>query len=75
MARITTTALALAMTITAAGGAAAAEFSVLTYNVRGLPPLVIEDRTAEIAAIADPDARSGGLFDRRPSAGRAGSDE
>ena len=42
MARITTTGLALAMTITAAGGAAAAEFSVLTYNVRGLPPLVIE---------------------------------
>jgi hypothetical protein len=30
----------------------AAEFSVMTYNVRGLPPPAIEDRTAEIAAIA-----------------------
>ena len=34
------------------GQAAAETFSVLTYNVRGLPALVIEDRTAEIAAIA-----------------------
>lgn len=32
--------------------AAAAEFAVFDYNVRGLPPQVIEDRTAEIAAIA-----------------------
>lgn len=30
----------------------AGEFAVLSYNVRGLPPQVIEDRTAEIAAIA-----------------------
>ena len=35
-----------------ATGAGAHEFTVMTYNVRGLPPLVIEDRTAEIAAIA-----------------------
>jgi hypothetical protein len=27
-------------------------FSVLTYNVRGIPPPVIEDRTAQMAAIA-----------------------
>jgi len=32
--------------------ALAESFAVLTYNVRGLPPTVIEDRTAEIAAIA-----------------------
>ena len=32
--------------------ASADTFSVLTYNVRGLPAAVIEDRTAEIAAIA-----------------------
>ena len=35
-----------------AAHAVAAELSVLTYNVRGLPPQVIEDRTTQIAAIA-----------------------
>lgn len=30
----------------------AGTFAVMSYNVRGLPPLVIEDRTDEIAAIA-----------------------
>jgi len=35
-----------------AANATAAQFTTLTYNVRGLPPQVIEDRTAEIAAIA-----------------------
>jgi len=32
--------------------AADGDFAALTYNVRGLPPTVIEDRTTEIAAIA-----------------------
>jgi hypothetical protein len=34
------------------GNAVAHDVTVMTYNVRGLPPQVIEDRTAEIAAIA-----------------------
>jgi hypothetical protein len=44
--------LALALMVTTVGRAFAVDFSVLTYNVRGLPFPVIEDRTAEIAAIA-----------------------
>ncbi len=44
--------LVLAAATGLASRAIAAEFTVMTYNVRGLPPLVIEDRTAEIAAIA-----------------------
>lgn len=43
----------LAFAITAVPASAfAGTFSVLSYNVRGLPPVVIENRTAEIAAIA-----------------------
>ncbi|HYC00899.1 MAG TPA: hypothetical protein VEC57_17330 [Candidatus Limnocylindrales bacterium] len=47
----------LVVAATALGCSLAAQASaeivpVLTYNVRGLPPQVIEDRTAEIAAIA-----------------------
>jgi len=46
--------LSLAFTLTAAVAfpARAAQFTTLTYNVRGLPVPAIEDRTAEIAAIA-----------------------
>jgi hypothetical protein len=44
--------LALALMVTTVGRAFAVEFSVLTYNIRGLPVPAIEDRTAEIAAIA-----------------------
>jgi hypothetical protein len=44
--------LALALMVTTVGRAFAVDFSVLTYNVRGLPFPAIEDRTAEIAAIA-----------------------
>lgn len=42
----------LATACLAATAAAADPVEVLTYNVRGLPPQVIEDRTQEIAAIA-----------------------
>jgi exonuclease III len=45
-------AFAFALLAMPAAEAAAAQLTTLTYNVRGLPPLVIEDRTAEIAAIA-----------------------
>lgn len=45
-------AFALALLAVPAASATAAQFTTLTYNVRGLPPQVIEDRTAEIAAIA-----------------------
>lgn len=44
--------LTLALVLTMLGQAVAVDFSVLTYNVRGLPFPAIEDRTAEIAAIA-----------------------
>lgn len=40
------------LSLAAATQAGAAQFTTLTYNVRGLPPQVIEDRTAQIAAIA-----------------------
>jgi len=41
-----------ALTILPAHALAAEMFAVMSYNVRGLPPLVIENRTQEIAAIA-----------------------
>jgi hypothetical protein len=44
--------LGFALTFAPAAQAVAEQFMTLTYNVRGLPPIVIEDRTAEIAAIA-----------------------
>ncbi len=50
-ARVVFVSAALA-TCSLVGPAQAETFSVMTYNVRGLPPQVIEDRTAEIAAIA-----------------------
>ena len=45
-------AFALALFTVPPGSAKAAQLTTLTYNVRGLPPQVIEDRTAGIAAIA-----------------------
>ena len=44
--------VALPFALIPAAQAPAAQFTTLTYNVRGLPPQVIEDRSAEIAAIA-----------------------
>lgn len=45
-------AFTLALFAMPATNATAAQFTTLTYNVRGLPPQVIEDRAAEIGAIA-----------------------
>jgi len=44
--------VALGLVVLPVAHAAAVEFAIFDYNVRGLPPQVIEDRTAEIAAIA-----------------------
>lgn len=44
--------LVAALALAQPAGALAETFAVMAYNVRGLPPQVIEDRSAEIAAIA-----------------------
>lgn len=47
------TSIAISFAIAVLPSHASAEtFAVMSYNVRGLPPLVIENRTEEIAAIA-----------------------
>jgi hypothetical protein len=62
--------LGFALTLAPAAQAPAAQFTTLTYNVRGLPPQVIEDRTAKIAAIApllEDFHNSGGVIEGGPS--------
>lgn len=44
--------VAAALAVAVPASALAGTFAVLSYNVRGLPAAVIEDRTAQIAAIA-----------------------
>jgi len=62
--------LGFALTLVPASHALATQFTTMTYNVRGLPPQVIEDRTTEIAAIApllEDFHNSGGVIDGGPS--------
>lgn len=49
---VATIALAAVVMGSGATNAAAGSFAAMSYNVRGLPPQVIEDRTAQMALIA-----------------------